>query len=83
MKWPWTADPMPEPEPVAVRELEGFVLGQIVQHKIDHQPAVIVEFYTERGLPFVVVAPNSKPGSDVTMSCYEIERLAETQEPGK
>jgi hypothetical protein len=61
------------PTPTPLTSLDGFRLGQIVQHKIDGVRAVIVGFDTDALGPIAVGAFSSKPGDQADFYLAEIE----------
>lgn len=51
----------------------GFVLGEIVRHKIDHVRGVIAGFDYDQYGPLAVVAFSSKPGDEADFHLAELE----------
>jgi hypothetical protein len=53
----------------------GFVLGQVVRHKIDGVRVVITEFYPRDGVIMAAGSYSSKAGDTADFSVYELEAV--------
>lgn len=67
--------PEPKEKPQLIVVAEGMRLGQIVQHKMDHERVCIVYFYEDEEGIHAQAAFSSKPGDEGQFSVHELEAL--------
>lgn len=80
----WKREPKPLPPP-RIKSMQGFTLGQVVRHKIDHARVVIVCFNEDDNSgegPFALCAFSSVADNERECSLWEIEAIPDAPVPG-